>query len=52
MEDDIFRQTLRNSIVFTTSAVAISRARLSLALLLAQNLRLKRLIRGALLLPW
>src|SRR5882724_204839 len=53
MEDDIFRQTLRNSIVFTTSAVAIKTVLgLSLALLLAQNLRLKRLIRGAVLLPW
>ena len=53
MEDDIFRQTLRNSILFTTSAVAIKTVLgLSLALLLAQNLRLKRLIRGAVLLPW
>src|SRR5207237_8901046 len=53
MEDDIFRQTLRNSILFTTSAVAIKTVLgLSLALLLALDLRLKRLIRGAVLLPW
>ena len=53
MDDDIFRQTLRNSIVFTISAVAIKTVLgISLALLLAENLRLKRLIRGAVLLPW
>jgi multiple sugar transport system permease protein len=53
MEDEIFRQTLRNSIIFTASAVAVkSVLGLSLALLLAQDLRLKRLIRGAVLLPW
>jgi len=53
LTDDIFRQTLRNSIVFTTTAVAVKTVLgLSLALLLAQNLRLKKLIRGAVLLPW
>jgi len=53
LRDDIFRQTLRNSIVFTTTAVAIKTVLgLCLALLLAQNLRLKKLIRGAVLLPW
>ncbi len=53
LTDDIFRQTLRNSLVFTTTAVAIKTVLgLCLALLLAQNLRLKKLIRGAVLLPW
>src|SRR5262245_57600576 len=51
--DDIFRQTLQNTVVFTGTAVAIKTVLgLSLALLLAQNLRFKRLIRGAVLLPW
>lgn len=51
--DDIFRQTLQNSIVFTTTAVAIKTVLgVALALLLAENLRLKKLIRGAVLLPW
>lgn len=53
LHDDIFRQTLRNSIVFTGAAVVIkSVLGLYLALLLAEKLRLKRLIRGAVLLPW
>lgn len=53
LTDDIFRQALRNSIVFTTTAVAIKTVLgVGLALLLAQNLRLKKLIRGAVLLPW
>lgn len=53
LTDDIFRQALRNSIVFTTTAVAIKTVLgLSLALLLARDLRLKKLIRGAVLLPW
>lgn len=51
--DDIFRQTLRNSIVFTGAAVAIKTVLgLCLALLLAEKVRLKRLLRGAVLLPW
>ncbi len=51
--DEIFRQALRNSFVFTGAAVAIKTVLgLSLALLLSQNLRMKRLIRGAVLLPW
>lgn len=53
LTDDIFRQTLRNSIFFTTTAVAIKTVLgVCLALLLAQNLRLKKLLRGAVLLPW
>jgi len=51
--DEIFRQALRNSFVFTGTAVAIKTVLgLCLALLLSQNLRMKRLIRGAVLLPW
>ncbi len=53
LHDDIFRQALRNSFVFTGTAVAIkSVLGMSLALLLSQNLHFKRLIRGAVLLPW
>jgi multiple sugar transport system permease protein len=53
LHDDIFRQALRNSFVFTGTAVLVkSVLGMSLALLLAQNLRFKRLIRGAVLLPW
>jgi multiple sugar transport system permease protein len=51
--DEIFRQALRNSFVFTGTAVAVKTVLgLCLALLLSQNLRMKRLIRGAVLLPW
>src|SRR5262249_3808799 len=53
LTDDIFRQTLRNSFVFTVTAVAIKTVLgLCLALLLAETLRFRRLIRGAVLLPW
>ena len=53
LTDDIFRQTLRNSLVFTGAAVAIKTVLgICLALLLAEKLRLKRLLRGAVLLPW
>jgi multiple sugar transport system permease protein len=51
--DEIFRQALQNSFVFTGTAVALKTVLgLCLALLLSQNLRMKRLIRGAVLLPW
>jgi multiple sugar transport system permease protein len=51
--DEIFRQTLQNSIVFTVTAVGIKTVLgIALALLLAENLRFKKLIRGAVLLPW
>ncbi|HET8578839.1 MAG TPA: sugar ABC transporter permease [Methylomirabilota bacterium] len=51
--DEIFRQALRNSIVFTSTAVTIKTVLgISLALLLSQKLRMKRLFRGAVLLPW
>jgi multiple sugar transport system permease protein len=53
LTDDIFRQTLRNSFVFTVIAVALKTVLgLALALLLARTLRFRRLIRGAVLLPW
>lgn len=51
--NDVFRQTVWNSFVFTTIAVTLKTVLgLWLALLLARSLRLKRLIRGAVLLPW
>ena len=51
--DEIFQQALRNSFVFTGTAVTIKTVLgISLALLLSQKLRMKRLFRGAVLLPW
>jgi len=53
MTDEIFRSALRNSFVFTGAAVVTKTVLgICLALLLARKLRLKRLIRGAVLLPW
>ena len=52
-ESDAFRQTFQNAFVFTGTAVACKLVLgLSLALLLNQQLWFKRLIRGAVLLPW
>jgi len=51
--NDVFRRTVYNSFVFTAIAVTLKTLLgLWLALLLARNLRFKRLIRGAVLLPW
>lgn len=51
--DEIFIQTVKNSFVFTVSAIIFKTAiGLSLALLLNRNLRFKRVIRGSVLLPW
>jgi multiple sugar transport system permease protein len=51
--NEIFQRTARNSFVFTGIAVALKTVLgLWLAILLARNLPLKRLIRGAVLLPW
>jgi multiple sugar transport system permease protein len=51
--NDVFRQTVRNSFVFTGIALALKTVLgVWLALLLARNLRLKRLVRGAVLLPF
>ena len=53
MTDEIFRRALRNSFLFTGTAVVVKTVLgICLALLLARKLRLKKLIRGAVLLPW
>jgi multiple sugar transport system permease protein len=50
---DAFRQTFQNAFVFTGVSVAFKLVLgISLALLLNQQLWFKRLIRGAVLLPW
>src|SRR5262249_26802795 len=52
-QSDAFRQTFQNAFVFTGAAVAAKLVLgISLALLLNQQLWFKRLIRGAVLLPW
>jgi len=52
-QSDAFRQTFQNAFVFTGSAVALKLILgITLALLLNQQLWFKRLIRGAVLLPW
>lgn len=51
--DEIFIQTVKNSFVFTISALFFKMVLgVSLALLLNENLRFKRLVRGSVLLPW
>ncbi len=51
--NEIFRRTVWNSFLFTTIAVAFKTVLgVWLALLLARDLRFKRLLRGAILLPW
>lgn len=50
---DLFRRTLQNSFIFTSVSVLLKTVLgLTLALLLNRSLRLKRVIRGAVLLPW
>jgi multiple sugar transport system permease protein len=52
-QSDAFRQTFQNAFVFTGAAVACKLVMgISLALLLNQQLWFKRMIRGAVLLPW
>src|SRR5438132_2509026 len=52
-DSDAFRQTFQNAFVFTSIAVAFKVVLgISLALLLNQQLWFKRMIRGAVLLPW
>jgi multiple sugar transport system permease protein len=52
-QSDAFRQTFQNAFVFTFVAVAVKLVLgVALALLLNQQLWFKRLIRGAVLLPW
>jgi multiple sugar transport system permease protein len=51
--NDVFRQTVQNSFVFTAIALTFKTVLgVWLAVLLARNLPFKRLIRGAVLLPW
>jgi len=53
LRSSIFRQTLQNSIVFTSVSVALKTVLgMTLALLLNRVIRFKRLIRGAVLLPF
>jgi multiple sugar transport system permease protein len=53
LDDDTFRQTVQNSLLFTTAAVAgKTLLGVPLALILARRLRFKRLIRGLVLLPF
>jgi multiple sugar transport system permease protein len=52
-ESDAFRQTFQNAFVFTGAAVACKLVLgIALALLLNEQLWFKRMIRGAVLLPW
>src|SRR5262245_4875978 len=52
-ESDAFRQTFQSAFVFPARAVALKLVLgLTLALLLNQQLWFKRMIRGAVLLPW
>jgi len=52
-QSDAFRQTFQNAFVFTGISVAVKLVLgVTLALLLNQQLWFKRLIRGAVLLPW
>jgi multiple sugar transport system permease protein len=51
--NDIFRQTVWNSFVFTLIAVVLKTGLgIWLAMLLIRTMRFKRIIRGAVLLPW
>ena len=52
-DSDAFRQTFKNAFLFTGAAISFKLVfGISLALLLNQQLWFKRLIRGAVLLPW
>jgi multiple sugar transport system permease protein len=52
-DDDIYRQTLRNTFVFSAGSVAMRLVfGVGLALLLNESFRFSRLIRAAVLLPW
>jgi multiple sugar transport system permease protein len=51
--NEVFQQTVWNSFVFTAIAVTLKTVcGVWLAMLLARNLRFKRVLRGAVLLPW
>jgi multiple sugar transport system permease protein len=52
-DNDAFRQTFQNAFVFTGAAVAFKVVLgIALALLLNQQLWFKRMVRGAVLMPW
>ena len=52
-ESSIYRQTLRNTFIFTAGSVAIRLALgVGLALLLNESFRFRRAVRAAILLPW
>src|SRR5262244_1993258 len=52
-DSDVFRQTFQNAFVFTSIAVLLKAGLgIALALLLNEQLWWKRMIRGAVLLPW
>jgi multiple sugar transport system permease protein len=53
LQNEVFLQTVQNSFVFTGVAVVLKTVLgVWLAMLLARSLKFKRLIRGAVLLPW
>ncbi len=53
LDNEVFRQAVQNSFVFTAIALTLKTVLgVWLALLLARSLRFKRLLRGAVLLPW
>jgi multiple sugar transport system permease protein len=53
LANDVFRQTVQNSFVFTLFALTLKTVLgVWLAVLLARDVRFKRLLRGAVLLPW
>jgi len=53
LDNEVFRQAVQNSFVFTAIALTLKTVLgVWLALLLARGLRFKRLLRGAVLLPW
>lgn len=53
MQNEIFRQTLKNSLIYTFFAVLLKIVLgIGLALLLNQSIRGRKLFRGAILLPW
>ena len=52
-ESSIYRQTLRNTFIFTAGSVAIRLILgVGLALLLNESFRFRRAVRAAILLPW
>jgi multiple sugar transport system permease protein len=53
LDNETFRQTVRNSFVFTAIALVLKTVLgVWLAMLLARNVPFKRVLRGAVLLPW